>query len=337
MRIAIDAMGGDSAPHAEVEGAIQSIPHLSGQKLVLVGDEERIHAAAEPHGGLPTEIQVLHASQVVEMTDRPIEAMRHKRDSSIARCVELVSKGEAVAVVSAGNTGAVVAHATLKLGLLEGIRRPGIAVGMPTRTGSPTLVIDCGANVKTTPENLLQYGIMASAYAQGVFGKKKPTVGLLNIGQETIKGNDLVREARDLFEAAPLHFIGFVEGGHIFDGEADVVVCDGFVGNVLLKVSEGVADTIMALMKQAVQRTLRRRIGAMLCKYAMLDLAARVDRAELGGAPLLGVNGICLISHGGSDARAICNAVRRASEAVAHNVNDHIVASLRACHTSRPQ
>lgn len=331
MRIAVDAMGGDAAPHAQVEGAIRSIPHLDGQQVLLVGDEEQIRAAAEPLGGLPDEVLVQHASQVVDMGEKPLEAIRRKPDSSIARCIEAVASGEAAAVVSAGNTGAVVALATLKLGLLEGIRRPGIAVGMPTRSGSPTLVIDCGANLKTTPQNLLQYGIMAAAYAKNVFGKKNPTVGLLNIGEESIKGTALVQEAHGLLESSPLNYMGFVEGGHIFDGEANVVVCDGFVGNVLLKVSEGVADTILSLMKQAVRRTLRRRIGAMLVKYALLDLAARVDRAEFGGAPLLGVNGICLISHGGSDARAIGNAIRRAAEAVTYRVNAHILAGLRAC------
>ncbi len=330
MRIAVDAMGGDSAPHAEVEGAIQSLPHLEGDQVVLVGEEGRIRQAAEAHGGLPAEVEVVHATEIVGMGDKPVEAIRRKPDSSIARCVGLLAEGQAQALVSAGNTGATVALATLKLGLLEGIRRPGIAVGMPTRTGSPTLVIDCGANVKTTPENLFQYGIMAAAYARDVLGKKNPSVGLLNIGEESVKGNELVREAHKQFETSALNYIGFVEGGHIFDGEADVVVCDGFVGNVLLKVSEGVADTILALMKQAVQRTLRRRIGAMLCKYAMLDLAARVDRAEFGGAPLLGVDGICMIGHGGSDGRAIGNAIRRAAEAVADRVNEHIVAGLQA-------
>jgi glycerol-3-phosphate acyltransferase PlsX len=200
---------------------------------------------------------------------------------------------------------------------------------MPSLTGY-TLVIDAGANVKCTPEHLYQFGVMAAAYAKDVYGKRHPKVGLLNIGEEESKGTALVREAADLLENSRLNYIGYVEGRDVFTGEADVVVCEGFVGNVLLKVSEGVADTILALMKQAVQRTLRRRIGAMLCKYAMLDLAARVDRAEFGGAPLLGVDGICMIGHGGSDGRAIGNAIRRAAEAVADRVNEHIVAGLQA-------
>jgi len=334
MRIAVDAMGGDSAPLAEVEGAIQSIPYLGGAEVVLVGDEERIRAVAEPHGGLPRQIGVVHASQVVAMTDKPVEALRRKPDSSIARCMELVRQGQAEAVISAGNTGAVVALATLRLGMLEGIRRPGIAVGLPTRKRQPTLVIDCGANVKTTPEDLLQYGLMASAYCQDVFKRPYPSVGLLNIGEESTKGNDLVQDAHELFKASKLHYLGFVEGRDIFHGDADVVVCDGFVGNVLLKVSEGVADTIMSLVKENLLQTLRRRIGAMLCRFALHDVRARVDRSEFGAAPLLGVNGICMISHGGSDARAMCNAIRRATEAVTYDVNKHIVASLAASGTS---
>ena len=234
-------------------------------------------------------------------------------------------------MVSAGNTGAVVAHAMLKLGLLEGVRRPGIAVGLPTTQGKLTLVIDCGANVKCTPEHLYQYGVMASAYVRDVFGRPSPTVGLLNIGEETIKGNVLVKRADELFGASELNYIGYVEGRDVFTGAADVVVCEGFVGNVLLKVSEGLAEAIMKMMKEAIQRTLRRRIGAMLCKYAMIELATRVDTSEFGGAPLLGVNGNCMICHGGADSRAIANAIQNAAEAAADHVNEHIIAGLRAC------
>ncbi|HUT36088.1 MAG TPA: phosphate acyltransferase PlsX [Planctomycetota bacterium] len=329
MRIALDAMGADSAPDAEVEGAIRAAPGLKGHEVVLVGDEARIAQAAARLGGIPSGIVVRHASQVVTMDDPPVEAMRRKPDSSIARCIEMMATGEADAVVSAGNTGAVVAFATFKLGLLEGVRRPGIAVAMPTRRAERTLVIDCGANVNCTPEHLLQYGIMASAYARHVFGASHPRVGLLNIGEESIKGNRLVKHAQKLLETSALNFIGNVEGRDVFSGEADVVVCEGFVGNVLLKVSEGMAETILSMMKEAIQRTLRRRIGALLCKYAMLELKAKVDYAEFGGAPLLGVNGTVTICHGGSDHRAIAAAVRIAAEAAAHKVNQHIVAGLR--------
>ena len=331
MRIAVDAMGGDSAPDVEVAGAIQSIASLNGHEVLLVGNEEQITVSAQSAGGLPRGVKVLHASQVVRMDDKPIEAMRRKPDSSIARCMDLVASGEADAVVSAGNTGAVVAHAMLKLGLLEGVRRPGIAVGMPTTQNKMTLVIDCGANVKCTPEHLYQYGVMASAYVHDVFGRERPTVGLLNIGEETIKGNVLVKQGHELLAASELNFIGYVEGRDVFTGVADVVVCEGFVGNVLLKVSEGLAEAMMKLMKEGIQRTLRRRIGAMLCKYAMIELAARVDSSEFGGAPLLGVNGSCMICHGGSDSRAIANAIRNAAEAAADHVNEHIVAGIKTC------
>lgn len=333
MRIAVDAMGGDSAPEAQVEGAIRCAPYLDGDEVVLVGDESRIRGLAAAHGGLPKGVTVCHASQVVGMGDAPVEAVRHKRDSSIARCMALAASGEVSAVVSAGNTGAVVALAMLRLGLLEGIRRPGIAVGLPTRVGKPTLVIDCGANVKCTPENLLHFGLMAAAFATAVLGTKDPKVGVLNIGAETSKGNPLVQQAHALFASAPLNYIGFVEGRDIFHLDVDVVVCDGFVGNVLLKVSEGIADAILGLMSEAIRRTLRRRIGAMLCKYAMLELAAKMDSSEFGGAPLLGVDGTCMICHGRSDSRAIVNAIRKAAEAATYHVNEHIVASLKACGT----
>ncbi|MFP4057895.1 MAG: phosphate acyltransferase PlsX [Candidatus Brocadiia bacterium] len=331
MRIAVDAMGGDSAPAVEVEGAIQIIPELNGHQIVLVGDQREIEAVAAPHGGLPSDVAICHASQAVGMADKPVEAIRRKPDSSIARCIKMIGSGEADAVVSAGNTGAVVALATLKLGLLEGVRRPGIAVAMPTHEGGTTLVIDCGANLKCTPENLLQFGIMAAAYSRHVFGREDPRIGLLNIGQESIKGTKLVRRADALFQDSPLAYVGYVEGREVFSGAADVVVCEGFVGNVLLKVSEGLAGTILAMMKEAIQRTLRRRIGAMLCKYAMLELAAKVDSSESGGAPLLGVNGTCMICHGGSDSRAIAVAIRCAAEAAAYRVNEHILSDLRVC------
>lgn len=329
MRIALDAMGGDSAPEVEIEGALSAAPGLNGHEVILVGDEARITRAAAKFKGIPRGVSVRHASQVVTMHDRPVEAMRSKPDSSIARCIELMAKGEADAVVSAGNTGAVVALATFKLGLLEGVKRPGIGVSMPTRKGDHTLVIDCGANVNCAPEHLLHYAVMASAYARHVYGRRHPRVGLLNIGEETIKGNRLVKHAAKLLEVSDLNYIGYVEGRDIFSGEADVVVCEGFVGNVLLKVSEGLAETIMGMMKDAIRRTLRRRIGAMLCRFAMLELKAKMDYAEFGGAPLLGVNGSVTICHGGSESRAIAAALRVAAQAAEHKVNQHIVADLR--------
>ncbi len=329
MRIALDAMGADSAPDVEVEAALEAAPGLKGHQIILVGDEARIRQIATRKGGLPSSVAVCHASQAVTMDDAPVEAMRRKPDSSIARCIELAGGGGADAVVSAGNTGAVVALATFKLGLLEGARRPGIAVAMPTPNGERTLVLDCGANVNCTPEHLLHYGVMASAYSHYVFGRRNPRVGLLNIGEEASKGNRLVKEAQRLLEASALNYIGNVEGRGIFSGEADVVVCEGFVGNVLLKVSEGLAETIMGLMKEGIQRTLRRRIGGMLCKYAVKELAAKMDYAEFGGAPLLGVNGTVMICHGGSDRRAMAIALRVAAEAAARKVNQHIVAGLK--------
>jgi len=330
MRLALDAFGGDSAPDVEVEGALQASEELDDCQIVLVGDERRLHQVAARLGGLPPTVTVCHASQAVEMDDSPVEAIRRKPDSSIARAIALLADGVVDAVVSAGNTGAVVALATLRLGLLEGVRRPGIAVAMPTVNGSRSLVVDCGANVKCKPQDLLDYGVMASAYCRHVFRVARPRVGLLNIGEEPVKGNELVKAAHRLFESSHLNYVGYAEGRDIFSGVADVVVCEGFVGNVLLKVSEGLAETIMSVMKEAIQRTLRRRIGAMLCRYAMKDVAARFDSSEFGGAPLLGVNGTCMICHGSSDSRAVAVALRVAAEAAASRVNDHIVADLRA-------
>lgn len=327
MRIAVDAMGGDDAPGVVVEGAVEALAALGGPELVLVGDRDQLEESASALGGLPDHIELHHASQVVAMDEKPTDALRRKRDSSIARCVDLVASGEADAMVSAGNTGAVVAHAMLKLRLLEGVKRPGIAVGMPSLDGV-TLVIDCGANVKCTPEHLYQFGVMATAYAKDVHGKKHPKVGLLNIGEEETKGTALVQKAADLLGDSTLNYTGFIEGRDVFTDAADVVVCEGFVGNVLLKVSEGVAEAIFAMLKGGLKRTLRRRIGARLVEFALRELAARVDHAEQGGAPLLGVNGTVMIAHGGSDRRAIANAIRCAAEAAAYRVNEHIVAGL---------
>jgi len=330
MRIAVDAMGGDRAPVIEVEGAFEIVPDLNGHEVVLVGDTARIEQEVRRLGGLPSGVTIEHASQAVTMTDSPVEAIRRKPDSSIAKCVELMGQKKVDAIVSAGNTGAVVASSTLKLGLLEGVKRPGIAVGLPTRHGGHTMVIDCGANVKCTPEHLYHYGVMASDYERYVYGCENPTVALLNIGAESVKGNPLVKQAHELFENSQLNYVGYVEGGDIYEGDIDVVVCEGFVGNVVLKVSEGLAMSLMGMVKDAFTRTLRRRVGGMLCKYALLEIKERVDSSEFGAAPLLGVNGTVMIAHGHSDGHAIANAVRNAIEATRHNMNEHIVADLRA-------
>ncbi|NQT87878.1 phosphate acyltransferase PlsX [bacterium] len=306
------------------------MPDLNGHEVILVGDEGRIEEEARKLGGLPSCVTIQHASQAVTMTDSPVEAIRRKPDSSIARCVALVSDGKADAIVSAGNTGAVVALSTLKLGLLENVRRPGIAVGLPTRHGGHTMVIDCGANVKCTPEHLYHYGVMATHYERYVYGCENPRVALLNIGAESVKGNPLVKQAHELFEGSDLNYVGYVEGGDIYKGDIDVVVCEGFVGNVVLKVSEGLAMALMGMVKDAFTRTLRRRVGGRLCKFALLEIKDRVDSSEFGAAPLLGVNGTVMIAHGHSDGRAIANAVRNAIEATSHHMNEHIVADLRA-------
>ena len=329
MKIALDAMGGDSAPASTIAGAIQALKKYNDIELILVGDQTRIKKEFADQGipSVPDRVIIKHASQVVEMTDSAIDAVRRKKDSSISRAIELLAEGGADALVSAGHTGALVAAATIRLRMLPGVDRPGIAAIMPTENHF-FLLLDAGANVDSDPNHLLHYGIMGSVYSREVLKAKNPRVGLMNIGSEAGKGNELTKEAFKKLSTAPINFIGNVEGHDLFDSGVDVVVCDGFVGNVLLKTSESLAKAISSWLKIELKQNVVRLAGAMLAKEAFASIRRRTNTEEYGGMPLLGVNGICIKAHGNSSPRAIKNAIRVAREAVAHKVNPRIIDAL---------
>jgi len=320
-------MGGDRAPGAIVDGAVQAARTLPVE-VILVGQGDRLKKELARFRPIPSNLKIHHASEVIEMAESPATSVRKKRDSSICQVVELAKKGQADAIVSAGNTGAMVCAATLGLHLLEGIERSGIAILIPSLVG-PKLVIDVGANIDPKPEHLLQYGIMGSVFMRHVVGKSNPTVGLLNVGEEEEKGTDFIKQSFKLLEESSLNFVGNVEGRGIYGGRCDVIVCDGFVGNVALKVSEGMAFALRELLKAELKRSFLNRLGAMLLLPAFNRLRKKMDYAEYGGAPLLGVDGACFISHGSSSAKAIRNAIRAASTFVTHEVNHYIVAATR--------
>lgn len=329
MRIAIDAMGGDDAPGVVVEGASRAAMELPEVELVLVGPVKDVEACLKQFPDKTGRIRIEHADTVVSMGDSPVEALRRKGNTSIGRCAELARQGEVDAIVSAGNTGAAVAAAALAMGTLEGIRKPGIAAPFPTITGTECIVIDVGANINPKPEHLLDYGIMATEYVTALIGKERPLIGLMNVGSEAVKGNDLVKQTHALFQASDLNFAGNVEGHDIFSGKIDAVVCDGFVGNVLLKTAEGVCESIISSIRSTLAKKLHYRLGAAMCKPAFRSVFQRLNSSAYGGAQLLGINGICIIAHGGSDAEAILNAVHAASELSKKHVNARIIEAVK--------
>jgi len=325
VRLAIDAMGGDHAPGEIVRGAVGARDALPEDEIILVGDAEAVEAELEAAGAARDRIRVVHASERIGMAEPPVEAVRKKPDSSMRRAVELMASGQADAVVSAGNTGAFVAAAHMIAKRLPGVRRPGISVVFPTFHG-PVVLIDVGANVDSRPVHLLQYGVMASVYAREVFGIAEPRVGILSIGEESEKGNELAREARELLARSPLNFRGNAEGRDLFNGRFDVVVCDGFVGNVVLKCVEALADSVFQTILAEVRRLGPENREALL--PVMKDLQRRHDADEYGGAPLLGVNGVVIISHGNAKARAVTNALRAAATYARQGVNRTIVEEI---------
>jgi phosphate acyltransferase len=326
MRIAVDAMGGDAGPPVTVEGAVGAARDYQ-LEVVLVGDKAAIEQELARHNPRNLPISVRHASQVVAMNEPPSQALRRKRDSSLRVAAELVRDGEAAAFISAGNTGAAMAIAMFTLGVLPGVDRPAIAVVLPSLRGR-TILLDAGANMDPKPRHLVQYALMGHVYAQDILGVTRPRVGLLSVGEEEGKGNELVREVFKTLEAMPLNFVGNVEGRDIYDGSVDVVVTDGFTGNVALKISESLADMILQLIRAELTRTPVAKLGALLVRPAFRRFWKRVDYAELGGAPLLGINGACIISHGSSPARAVKNAIRVAADWVRTDVNAHIRATV---------
>jgi len=328
MRIAVDAMGGDRAPDEIVRGAVLAAREFGQAHLLLVGDQGRIESILAELGALPDNVSIHHASEVVGMEEAARVALREKRDSSIARAVGLVADGSAEAVVSAGNTGAAVALSTLRLRPLPGVQRAGIAVTLPTLEGA-CILIDAGANISCKPEHLLQYGIMASVYSEIMLGTENPKVGLLNIGEEGAKGNALVKQTYALLAEADLNFVGNVEGDDIYTGECDVIVCEGFAGNVILKTSEGLAEAMLRMIKGEIMSQWSSRLGGWLCKPAFRRVRSRIDFSEYGGEPLLGLNGVSMIGHGRSDAKAMFNAVRQTCRVIEARLNANILARLQ--------
>lgn len=323
IKIALDAMGGDFSPSAEIEGGVSACREW-GIELVLVGDETRISAELKKHSVENLPISILHAEQIVTMEDAPSMVIRKKRNSSIWKATELVEQGKASAVVSAGNTGASMAAAIFILKPLKGIDRPAIAAIFPTLK-EPMIIIDVGANVDCKPKHLFQFAVMGHVYSKRVFAIQKPKIGLLSNGEEDTKGNDLTKETFKLLKTHLSDFRGNIEGKDIFKGDTDVVVCDGFVGNVVLKTSEGLSEAMFKLLRAEINRSsLLGKLGYPLLKSSFSRFKKRVDYSEYGGAPLLGVNGICMICHGRSTPKAIKNALGRAYHLVKQEVNAYI-------------
>jgi glycerol-3-phosphate acyltransferase PlsX len=323
VKIAVDAMGGDNAPQAVVAGAVQAAKEY-GVGIILVGIEQLVQQELRKYtqaGTLP--IEVRNATEVVDMLDSPATVFRRKKDSSIRVANELVKSGEAVAVISAGHTGAAMATSLFVLRPVEGVERPAIATFMPTVKGT-SLILDVGANVDCKPNHLLQFAIMGDVYAKYLLKVPNPRVGLLSIGEEETKGNELTKEAFKLLTETSLNFIGNVEGRDVMSGNADVIVCDGFIGNVVLKVSEAVAEAIGVFIRENIGTSMVRKLGYLLMRPAFRSLKRRVDYAEYGGAPLVGINGISIIGHGRSSDLAVKNAIRVAAELAKSEVNKHI-------------
>jgi glycerol-3-phosphate acyltransferase PlsX len=328
MRIAVDVMGGDYWCGVVIEGAklaLQANKKISA--LYLVGDQAAIHAALPHRGFRDHRVRIVHASEVVTMDDKPANALRKKRDSSIARAAELVKEGKADALVSLGNTGGLFAAATLKVGRLPGVDRGCIAAVIP-RQENEFVLLDAGANVECKPLHLAQYAVMGSIYSREVLGRKRPRVGILSIGTEDSKGNELTLEAFKLCQRLNIHFIGNIEGNDLFKDRVDVVVCDGFVGNVVLKTCESVAVAMFSMLKRELMRNPKRQIGAYLTQNAFHAIRRRMDPEVHGGAPLLGFNGIVFKAHGSSRERAVASALRVTAETVQHRVNDIIAREI---------
>lgn len=332
MIIALDAMGGDYAPDVNIEGAVMAVTELSDVDIVLVGDEatltQRLATQAHPAG----RITVKHASESVSMHDSPSYALRKKKDSSIAVAVDLVKAGRADAVVSAGHSGVAMAMSLVRLGKVQGVDRPAIGAIMPS-LGSPFVLIDAGANVDCEPRNLLEFGLMGSAYYSLMFDRPAPKVALLSIGEEESKGNELTREAFKLLRDSAINFMGNIEGKDLFKGRADVVVCDGFAGNIALKLSEGLAEVIIRMLKREIGLTWTGKMGYVLMKPALRRFKKQTDYAEYGGAPLLGLNGTCIISHGRSTAKAMKNALVTARLLALRRLHSSISESILSSHT----
>lgn len=317
-------MGSDKAPKPEVEGAILAAKHYD-VRVVLVGREEQVRAELAHHPSaqhLP--IEIVHASEVIGMDEKAAQAVRSKRDSSMRVGLRLVREGQAAGFVTAGNTGACMATAKMVLGTLPHVDRPALAAVFPTSKGTAAVLVDVGANVDCKPQNLEQFAVMGEVYYRNIFNVARPSVGLLSVGEEETKGNELTKEAYPLLKELPLNFVGNVEGRDLYNGNVDVIVCDGFVGNVALKVSEGLVEAVRFLLKESLKSTVSSQVGFLLSKKAFADFKKRLDYSEYGGAPLLGVKGVCIIGHGSSNANAIKNAIRVAAQSAETKINPKI-------------
>jgi len=329
-RVAVDAMGGDNAPGVEVAGAVAACREF-GISVTLVGDSSRLEAELAKHAIKGLDIDICHASEVVGMHDSASDAVRKKRNSSIRLAFDLVKDGKACAAVSAGNSGATMAAGMFVLKRIKGIERPAIAQIFPTLKGK-TLVLDVGGNVDCKPIHLVQFAIMGEVYARNAMGVENPVVGLLSNGEEDSKGNELTRETNTILRKTSLNYAGYVEGRDIFKGTADVVVCDGFVGNVVLKSSEGLAEAIGRMLKEEILKSWISKIGYLFVRSAFSRFKKIVDYAEYGGAPLIGINGVGMICHGGSNVKAIKNAIRFANEYAQSGVTEHVTEKLTENH-----
>ncbi len=333
MRIALDATGGDLGSELLIDGALLAINRRHDLEVVLLGPEDLLNeqvARQENAGKGTSRLSIVHASQTISMHESPVDAVRKKKDSTVMVGFDLVKNGQADAMVSAGNSGATLAAAIRKLGRLKGIARPGIASLFPSLK-DPVMLMDIGANVDCRPQHLFQFAIMASSCSALLIKKKRPRIGLLSNGEESGKGNSLVKETYRLLEESSLNFIGNVEGRDVYHGDVDVIVCDGFVGNVSLKISEGLAEAAMQMLKAEIMKSLRAKIGYLFIRKAFSAFRTRLDYAEYGGAPLLGINGTGIICHGSSSSLAICNAIGVAANMIDNNVNDSIMKTLAEC------
>lgn len=324
IRIAVDGMGGDYAPAVVVDGAVQAANEFFDIEIVLVGQTDRLKHELNRHKVMGGKLVIHEAPEIVGMGDSPVAAIKKKKNSSVGVCIELLKNREVQAVMTAGNTGAAVAASTLMLGLLPGIKRPGIAISTPTLRGI-SIAMDVGANLNPSANELFQYALMASIYAQEIFKKKNPTIGLLNIGEEESKGTDTLKEAYKILRDSPLNFLGNIEGRDFFTGKVDCIICDGFVGNVVLKMCESMLETGVELLSRELKKNPIAMLGAWLCKPALSAIKSETNYEEAGGAPLLGVDGTVIISHGISSAKAIRNAIRVGADMVSNQVNQRIV------------
>ena len=329
MRIAIDAMGGDDAPGSIVAGALVAARHLQ-VGLLLAGDRALLEQELARHSRVASlDIEILEAGERIEMAEPAASALRRKPRASIRVAAEAVRDGQAVALFSAGHTGATVMAAHAVFGRLPGVDRPALATIIPTRT-TPAVLLDSGATVECRPQHLVQFAIMGAAYARIAFDCQNPRVGLLSVGEEESKGNELTREAHQLLKTAPVRFVGNVEGRDVYAGNADVIVCDGFTGNITLKISEGLVDTVEALLHDELSSTFGTRVGYLLSRQAYRRFRKRLDYSEYGGAPLVGLNGVCVVGHGRSSAKAVRNAVAMAARAVTEGFLDRLSREVAA-------